>query len=82
MTVHSALVKYEQEKVYHPYISDTRVHDQAFVKLAFKEIVTHTNENQNSVIVWETDNCSNQAKSAEHFHDVQTLADSLQKTII
>ena len=32
--VHSGIVNINVEKSYHPYVSDSRVHDQAFVKLA------------------------------------------------
>ena len=34
ITVHSGIVNVNVEKSYHPYVSDSRVHDQAFVKLA------------------------------------------------
>ena len=34
ITVHSGIVNVNGEKWYHPYVSDSRVHDQAFVKLA------------------------------------------------
>ena len=82
VSVHSALIKYLQEKVYHPYVSDSRVHDQAFVRLCFEEIMDHTDAPENATIVWETDNCSNQGKSAEHFVDCQQLANQLTRTII
>lgn len=82
VSVHSALIKYHQEKVYHPYVSDSRVHDQAFVRLCFEEIMDHTDAPENAVIVWETDNCANQAKSAEHFRDCKQLANLLMRIII
>ena len=34
VTVHSGISKCCGEKVYHPYISNDKVHDQCFVKLA------------------------------------------------
>lgn len=32
VTVHSGLIQYLQEKTYHPYISDDRIHDQVSLK--------------------------------------------------
>ena len=54
VSVHSALIKYLQEKVYHPYVSDSCVHDQAFVRLCFEEIMDHTDAPETATIVWET----------------------------
>ena len=39
-------------------------------------------ERDNFCIVIESDNCSLQCKSAEHFHDLQSIADSMNKKII
>lgn len=40
VTMHSGIVKYEEEKVYHHYFSDTRIHDQVFVRRAVEEMLT------------------------------------------
>ena len=82
VSIHSALVKYHEEKVYHPYVSDSRLHDQVFVRQCVEEIVDHTDAPDHTALVWETDNCSNQGKSAEHFEDCQQLADQWIRTII
>lgn len=47
-----------------------------------EEIVDHTDAPDHTALVWETDNCSNQGKSAEHFEDCQQLADQWIRTII
>ena len=47
VSVHSALVKYGEEKVYHPYISDCRTHDQSFVRLCAEEIMDYTDTPEN-----------------------------------
>ena len=82
VTVHSALVKYYQEKCDHPYVSDSRLHDQSFVRLSFEEIMDHTDAPETAPIVRESDNCTNQVKSAEHFRDCQQLSNMLMRTII
>ena len=82
VTVHSAIVKFDDKKAYHPYISDSRKHDPAFITLSFKEIKFHTDVPQGVWIVWETDNCAPQCKSGEHFYDCQKEADELMSTIV
>lgn len=40
VSVISGIVKFKSEKTYHPYVSDSRVHDQVFSKQALKEMMT------------------------------------------
>lgn len=42
VTVHSGIVKTPTQKMYHPYLSDSREHDQAFVYIALKEMLEST----------------------------------------
>ena len=42
VTVHSGIVKVNGNKVYHPYVSNSRVHDQIFVKSALEEMIEST----------------------------------------
>ena len=82
VTVHSSLVKYGQEKLYHPYISDTRVHDQVFVHKVLKEMIDHTDAPDDVPLVIESDNCTGQYKSTHHFYHIQSLADKYNRPII
>ena len=40
VSVISGIVKFKSEKTYHPYVSDSRVHDQFFSKQALKEMIS------------------------------------------
>lgn len=40
VTVHSGIVKIHGEKIYHPYISDDKKHDQTFVKLDLEKMIS------------------------------------------
>ena len=83
VTVHSGLLKVNGSKSYHPYFSDTKVHDHVFVKLAIDEIVSEVpNITVYDAIVIESDNCRAQYKWAKHFNDLQSLANKLGKTVI
>ena len=63
ITIHSGIVKCDGEKTYHPYVSDTKNHDQAFVKLAVTEMLENTNMPDQAPIIVETDNCKAQYNS-------------------
>ena len=78
VTVHSGLVKLDEEKVYHPYISNSRLHDQVFVHQALEEMIERTNKR----LLIESDNCSGQYKSSHHFFHLQSLSNQLNKIII
>ena len=83
VTVHSGVIKTpDGTKTYHPYISDTRDHDQPFVKLVTKEMLSTTDTDDANVILVESDNCSGQYKSAEHFHDLQMISNDENKTLV
>ena len=83
VTVHSGLIKVNGAKSYHPYFSDTKLHDHVFVKIAMDEMLSEVN-NMNSfdAVVIESDNCTAQYKSAKHFNDLQKLSNRLDKNII
>lgn len=81
VTVHSGIVKFHGEKVYHPYISDDKKHDQKFVKLVLRETIESI-ESFPELCIVESDNCNSQYKSAQHFEDIQSLADLFNFPII
>ena len=82
ITVHSGIVKCNGEKVYHPYISDTKVHDQGFVKLALMEMLDTTVMPDEAPILIESDNCLAQYKFCHHFVDMQNLVDRFLRIVI
>ena len=83
ITVHSGILKFDMfDKQYHPYISDSRVHDQAFVKLVLVKMLDSVTIPEGAIIIIESDNCSSQYKSAHHFQDIQDLANKYGCTII
>lgn len=82
ITIHAAILFLENEKQYHAYSSDDRVHDQAFVKLAIQQIFRDVEIPTEMKILIESDNCSSQYKSSQHFHDLQLLANQFNRTVI
>ena len=83
VTVHSGLIKVNIAKSYHPYFSDTKVHDHVFVKIAMDEMLSEvSNMNSFDAVVIESDNCTAQYKSAKDFNDLQKLSNRLDKNII
>ena len=77
VSVHSGIVKEDGDKIYHAYISNDRLHDQAFV-----EILKECNLPKYEAVIIISHNCSNQYKSGSAFHDLQGLANTLNKPII
>ena len=51
ITVHSGIVKVNGGKSYHPYVNDSRVHDQTFVKIAMTEMIQSTDVPDDAVTV-------------------------------
>ena len=82
VTVHSGIVKTPYQKTYHPYLSDSREHDQTFVYMALKEMLDSTEITDLETIIIESDNCTVQYKSAEHFADIQKVSDEHQRPVI
>ena len=82
ITIHSGIVKCNGEKSYHPYVSDSRVHDQAFVKLVSTEMLESVAIPDDVIIIIESDNCSAQYKSSQHFSDMQDISNKYNKTLI
>ena len=71
VTVLSGILKNSGEKSYHPYLSNNCKHDQVFVHLAIEEVIKETEINPDMHIIIESDNCSQQYKSAPHFYHLQ-----------
>ena len=72
LTVHSGILKHKEHKSYHIYVSDTRIHDQPFVRLSIDEMLSTTDDGYVFILI-ESDNCGSQYKSAEHFFDMQVI---------
>ena len=81
VTIHSGIVKLHGEKSYHPYVSDDRKHDQKFVKLVLEEMLA-TVDAIPEVCIIESDNCTSQYKSAQHFNEIQEICDKIEVLII
>ena len=81
ITVHSEILKLHGEKSYHSYLSNNNHHDQKFVKVVLKEMIESVSTIPQLCII-ESNNCGAQYKSAEHFDDVQSLADHFDIPII
>jgi len=81
VTVHSGIMKFEGEKSYHPYLSDDKKHDQHFVELALHEMISELPTIPETIVI-ESDNCSQQYKSASHFYSMKQLADKFLFTVI
>ena len=82
VTVHSSISKSKDGKIYHPYISNTRKHDQVFVKIAMQEMLSEEDVSQCDAIIIESDNCASQYKSGLHFHHLQEIANNYSNTVI
>ena len=76
-TIHNIVLKGKEGKSYHPHFSDDLTHDQEFVFVSWREVLDNVDfESENdSMLVLESDNCSNQYKSAESFYRLQQLSD-------
>lgn len=80
--MYSGILKNSGEKGYHPYLSNDHKHDQVFVHLAIEEIIKESEIKPNMHIIIESGNCSQQNKSAPHFHHLQELANKYHTKII
>jgi len=78
ITVHSGILKVDGGEILSPYFSDSRKHDQVFVKLSMISDIDLTEK----VIVTESDNCKVQYKSAKHIYDLQQLATKTNTKVI
>ncbi len=63
-------------------MSDTLVHDQAFADIAMREMLSTTDLDEATCILVESDNCSGQYKSAEHFRDLQKISNDTNLKLI
>ena len=82
VTIHSGLVIFNGVKVYHPYVSNCRVHDQVFIHQVLQEMFSTLEVPERIPIVIESDNCSGQYKSCQHFFHLQSLANQLNCDIV
>ena len=84
ISVHSGILKLDEVKEYHPYISVSRTHDQAFVKVAVDEMFNSSTSNipEDKNFSIESDNCTGQYKSSHHFGDMQSLANKHLRMVI
>ena len=66
VTVHSAILKRNGNKEYHPYLTEDMCHDQQLVGANLKMLLNIAAESNPKFILVESDN-GNDYKSAEHF---------------
>ena len=87
VTVHSGISKVNGIKMYHPFLSSDRDHDQQIVAVSIKKIIDCTKkeiEEDNQipdVVVIESDN-ANQYKYTEHFNEIQKICNQENRHII
>ena len=72
----------QEEKTYHPYVSDDQTHNQAFVKITLIDMLASTILPDTSTIVIDSDNYSSQYKPSNHFSDLQYMFNKYNKVII
>ena len=84
VTVHSGILKTSDSdiKEYHPYISDDKKHDQQFVEVVIDKMLEDVNVQPSSHIIIESDNCSSQYKSTNHFESIQHVANKFNVNVI
>ena len=82
VTIHSGILKVNQQKSYHPYFSDNLQHDSVFVETAMEKMIGDACVVEDSVIVVESDNCCSQYKSANHFASLQNISNREDKQLI
>ena len=69
------------DKSYHPIVTDDKKHDQPCVRLVLEKMVD-TVEDLPEMVIIESDNCSSQYKSAQHFDDIQAITNKIGIPII
>ena len=82
VTIHSGKSERDGVKTYHAYISDDLTHDQAFVKIAIREILDDIKISPGDTLIVISDNCTSQYKSAHNFHDLESLAKEYKINIV
>ena len=81
ITVHSGILKCRGEESQHAYLSDTKKHDQTFVKVVIEEILSEVADLPDIILIG-SDNCTSQYKSAENFHDLQEISNKNGRKMI
>ena len=82
VTLHSGILKCNDEKNYIAHFSDDRKHDQLFVDYVVKNIIGNADLTSTSTILIQSDNFGSQYKPARHFSHLQKLANSQQKQVL
>ena len=84
--MHSGISKVNGHKVYHPYLSSDRNHDQQIVAVAINTIINQSTtlyepETAPDIILIESDNAF-QYKFVQHFHEIQKTCNRVNKPIL
>ena len=82
VSVHSGITKSRDGKSYHPYICDSIKHDQSFVDIVIREMLSEEDVAAHDLIVVDSDNCTSQYKSVLDLHHYQMIANDYNKTLI
>ena len=82
VTVHSGILKVQGYKSYHPYFSDSKLHDQVFVNEVLLEMLQNVDDfDKVDTILIESDSF-NQYKCAQHFYHLQSISNKFNKNLI
>ena len=65
--VHSGIMREQGVKSYHAYMSEDCFQDQVFVNVVLDRMMEESNVDEVEKIIIESDNCTSQYKSSEHF---------------
>ena len=82
VTIHSGISKSKNGKSYHPYVFDSKIHNQVFVDLVIKEMLNEEDLTSPEAVLVDSDNCTGQYKSAEHFYHLQQTSNTYDLPVI
>ena len=82
VTIHSEISKSKDGKTYHPYVSDSKKHDQVFTNIAITEMLSKEDVTNSDVVIIDSDNCASQYKSGLHFYHLQEISNNYVISVI
>ena len=72
----------QEVKSYHAYMSEESFQDQVFFNVVLDRMMEETNVDKVEKIIIESDNCTSQYKSSEHFAGLQELSNKFNVTLV
>ena len=73
VTINSGILKFNGTKSYHSYFSDDLKHDTIFVEIVIEKMLDDAEIGLDSIVTIQSNNCSSQYKSVNHFAKIQNL---------